>query len=67
VKQTRGELMTEPIEIRFPLQGDNSVEIRVKNRMSARDFERVKELLNLASDGLVNEAIEEIPAPPAAG
>jgi hypothetical protein len=46
-----GENAVEPIV--FPLSGGNAVEIRLKRRVSRKDFDRLKQLLELSEDSLV--------------
>lgn len=39
--------------ISFPLSDDNSIEIRLKRRVSRKDFDRLKKLIELSEDSLV--------------
>lgn len=41
--------------ISFPLRGGNVMEIRLRSRVSRKDFERIKTLLDLSEDSLVQE------------
>lgn len=45
----------EGTHIRFPLSGGNSVEIRLNRRVSPSDFDRIKALVELSRDSLVEE------------
>ena len=44
-------------EISFPLTGDNRVEIRLEKRISAKDFARLKQLLELSEESLVDDTL----------
>ncbi len=39
--------------IEFPMPGGNSIEIRLKKPVSKKDFERIKQLVDLSEDSLV--------------
>lgn len=43
----------------FPLPGGNSIEIRLKKPISKKDFGRIKQLIELSEDSLVESAEQE--------
>jgi hypothetical protein len=45
--------------IEFPLPGGNSIEIRLKKPVSKKDFERIKQLVDLSEDSLVESNEQE--------
>jgi len=52
-KQPDGPVIT------FPLSGGNVVELRLASRVSRKDFERLKKLIDLSEDSLVEEDDDE--------
>lgn len=44
--------------ISFPLSGDNTFELRLQHRISRKDFDRLKKLIDLSEDSLVEEGDE---------
>ncbi len=44
----------EAICIRFPLQGDNVIEISLQSKVSHEDFERIKQLVDLSEPALTD-------------
>lgn len=45
--------------ISFPLTNDNNVELRLTSRVSKKDFERLKKLIDLSEDSLVESGDDE--------
>ncbi len=50
---------TDGPRIEFPLPDGNMIEIRLAKRVSKKVFEKIKQLVNLSEDSLVEQAAEQ--------